>query len=683
MIISPNTRAVETLCGFCPSRCGIVVHVKDEKVIRVEGSKKSVTSGLCVKGAAIPDYFKNALPERLQYPLKKTEHGWEVISWDQALEIISEKLREIKENYGPQSLAVFTGGESPQLDYYYYATRFCDLYGTPNYSSMGSFCFYAGAIASYLTYGYYSIAPNYQNTKCAVIWGSNPTHTLPSLSGIFYDIKKQGAKLLVVDPRRTELAELADLHIQIRPGTDCALALSVLNVIISEKLYDEKFVNEWTFGFEKLREHVKKYSPEKVEESTFIPAEKIREFAEIYANSKPAVINTGVSLEHQVNGVQTLRAILILIAITGNLDVPGGNMFWSMPPFKNLRLDKKSFELNGVGVKEFPIFYEIFRESLASSLTETLLTEKPYPVKAMIIQQANPALMWPHSQKVKEALKRLELLVVHDVFMTPTAKLAHIILPAANFLEKTELYVKFGLPLLNLQNKVFEPPTECWAEWQFWFKLAEKMGFNAYFPWKNSEEAINTLLEPLGCSVEYLRNNPRGFFYQPKASRRYEIQGFKTPSGKVEIFSKKLEDLGLDPIPQYIDPDESSKFTDEDKKEYPLILTNSRVKVYLHSQHRNIPSLSVKCPEPKIEINTNTARKLGINDNDEVVVESPIGSIKIKAHTTLNVHPKVVSMPIGWSQANVNILTDHLNRDPISGFPAFKFQRCKIKSLEF
>ena len=239
----------------------------------------------------------------------------------------------------------------------------------------------------------------------------------------------------MVDPRATPLAKGAALHIQIRPGTDCALALGLLNVIIAEKLYDEDFVKNWTFGFDKLKEHVKKYSPEAVEKITQVPAESIRQFARMYADNKPATISQGVSLDHCNNGVQGSRAIAILIAITGNLDILGGNIYNFLLRQTSLRIKGMVSVDEAIGAR-YPIFGKFTGETTSIPVADAIITGKPYPVKALIVQGCNPALTWPDSNKVGEALERLDLLVVSDLFMTETAKLADIFLPATAFPER-------------------------------------------------------------------------------------------------------------------------------------------------------------------------------------------------------------------------------------------------------
>jgi len=481
----------------------------------------------------------------------------------------------------------------------------------------------------------------------------------------------------VVDPRATPLAKRADLHIQIRPGTDCVLALGLLNVIIAKELYDGDFVRNWTVGFDKLKEHVRKYSPEEVEKVTWVPADKVRQFAAMYATNKPATISQGVALDHCPNGVQNSRAVSILIAITGNLDMVGGDIYFSRLRQASLRI-KGEVSLDEAIGAQYPIFSKFTGETTAMPVAEAILTGKPYPVKALVFQGCNPALTWPNSHKVRQVLERLDLLVVSDLFMTETAKLADIFLPAIAFPERKIMRDHFleGLPLIALGNKVVESPADCLEDWRIWAELGRRMGYADYFPWQNTDELFAYLLEPSGITLEQLEQNPGGILYhQPDRQRKYEQEGLDTPSGKVELFSQIMADYGYDPLPTFTQP------KDNLSERYPFILiTGTRVNAFTHSQHRHIGRLRKLVPQPLVEINTDVARRLGIADGKRVVVESAKGSVKLRAKITPDIHPKVLSLQHGWNEANANILTDD-EHDPISGYPAFKAILCRVRKI--
>jgi len=621
--------------------------------------------------------------ERITHPMRRINDTWKEISWDDAFDFVGERLEGIKEQAGAQALAFhlgvpFIGTTGQKL-----ARRFADIYGSPNYTSGSSLCYYSRTIGNSLTfdYGIVNALPSFRGTKCIVVWGANPKESSILQYGVIRVLKGKGVKLIVIDPRKTELAQDADIYAQIRPGTDVVLALSLINVIIEENLYDETFVQEWTTGFDKLVERSREYPPEKAEGLTWVPAAKIREIASAYANHTPSCILAGISPDHSSNGVQANRALAILMSITGNIDKQGGNMWAQKPSLGELRLREKAApDEEGVGQK-YPLFNKFSTEQTMMSVFDALLTEKPYPIKALIVQGSNPMLTFPDSNRISNALKNSDLLVVIDLFMTDTARLADIVLPASFALEYEELkdYSELGVPLLAMGDKAIDPVGQSLPDWMIWAKLGRKMGYQEFFPWKTSEELINSLLEPADSSMNKLKEEGETIFLHPKPEK-YLKDGFNTPSGKVEIYSNTMEQHGYDPLPTYVEPFESP-MNAELKEKYPLMLiTGARSMAFTHSQHRNIPSMLKRNPEPLAEINTATAANLGITEGSVVNVESPRGSIQIKAKVTDIIHPDVISVPHGWSQANVNLLTafEPTFRDRVSAYPPFRVGLCRV-----
>ncbi len=682
MLKENDVKIVKSICTMCPTCCGIDAHIRDGRLIRVTAMKEHPVNKLCVKAQGMVDWLYSE--ERITTPLKHIDGAWEKISWDEAFDIIGDKLNNIKENYGAKALVIYLGDPSLESSHVLrVATRFCSLYGTPNFTSNASLCFAARGIGHGLSLSkrVLPLFPSYENTRCVVVWGYNPQQSNIIEAASIPSAKRRGAIIIVVDPRATPLAKKADIHIQIRPGSDCALALSLLNVIIAEELYDEVFVKKWTVGFDRLREHVKEYSPEVVEKITWVPAETIRKFATMYATNKPAVIAQGVSLDHCPNGVQNSRAISILIAITGNLDIPGGNIYNSPLKQTSPRI-KGAVSLDEAIGAGYPIFGKFTGETTAMPVTNAIITQKPYPIKALIVQGSNPVLTWTNTNRVREAFKKLDLLVVSDLFLTETAKLADIFLPAATFLEEEILrdYTFKGLPLIAIGNKAVEPLGDCLGDWQIWSELGRKMGYADYFPWQSADELFATLLEPSGITVKQLKQNPGGILYHElNRQEKYIEEGLNTPSGKVEIFSQTMAEYGYDPLPTFTEPLENLANKPKLAQSYPFILiTGTRVNAFTHSQHRNIARLRKLVPYPLVEINTNTVKNLGIADGDHVVIESIRGSIKLQAKITDDIHPKVLSLQHGWDEANANILTDDEERDPISGYPGFKTVLCRV-----
>jgi anaerobic selenocysteine-containing dehydrogenase len=673
---------VKTVCNMCEVRCGINVHVEYGKIIKVEGMPEHPLNAICVKAQAIPELVYSK--ERLTNPLRRVDGEFKEISWDAAFGLIADKLTGIKEKYGPQAVAIHVGNAFIATQTEKMIRRFSDLYGTPNYSTGGSYCFLASAIGHILTCGAH-VLPHYQgNADCMILWGSNRTQSGPPVADRVDAWVGRGAKLIVIDPRVTTSAKKADLHAQIRPGTDCALALGMLNVIIAEGLYDKPFVEEWTVGFDKLAVQVKEYSPEKVEEITWVPAATVRNMARMYATSKPACIAVGIPTNHSTNGIQAIRAITILMAITGNIDVSGGNIITPGMWQSSIRVKGRIPSLETSVGAPYPLFRRYTIESTASPLTEAILSEKPYPIKALIVAGCNPVMTMPNTNKVKRAFSKLELLVVMDIFMTDTAKMAHIVLPGAAFPERQDLrhWRQNGLSLTVATKRVVEPVGNCMEDWKIWAELGKKMGYGEYFPWQDADELFEYLLKPSGITLSQLKQNPAGVYYAEREFQKYLKEGFETPSKKVELYSELMVQHGYDPLPTFREPAESPVSRPDLAKQYPWILTTgARTLAYLHSEYRNLPRLRKLVPEPLVEINRQTAASLGVANGDWVKVESLRGSIELKAKVTDDIHPKVVSIQHGWSEANANLLTDDEARDPVSGYPSFRSLLCRVTKV--
>jgi anaerobic selenocysteine-containing dehydrogenase len=686
--LKENEVIKKTVCNMCNVRCGLDVHVQDGRITKIESMAEHPLKPLCVKADGIIEWVYS--PQRVTHPMKKIDGKWREISWDEALDFFSDKLFSIKEEYGAKSVVVFSGITFSGLhDLRALIRRWCDIYGTPNLTTGGSYCHRAHVIAHGLTLDYRSpeLMPDFPNSRCIINWGRDPEES-KHIAGMRIDeAKKRGAKLIVIDPRRTETAKKANIHAQIRPDTDCALALGILNVIIAEQLYDKDFVDKWTVGFERLVDHIKEYTPEKVAEITWVPSDTIREIARTYATTKPAAIFQYISVDHSINGVQTSRAIATLIAITGNLEVSGGNRICPAPKFAKLSVEglTRQSEQDSISAK-YPIYDRFVGYPSATTVTDAVITGNPYPVKALIVQGGNPALTWPHSKKVNEALSRLDLLVVIDMFITDTAERADLFLPISTFLERKMLvdyHVAAQIPRILRTEPAIEPLGEAKEDWKIWSELGIKMFGNQYFPWEDADDIYAAYLKTSGITIDELKRKTVGIEYANMDEKGYLSKGFNTPSGKVEIYSKFLEDYGYDPLPTYHEPYEGPITTPQLAKEYPLIaMTGPRKAMFTHSQFRNIPALRKRMQEALIEINAETAKELRIKDCDMVRVESARGEIQIRAKLTSDIHPRVVSIPHGWSgESNANLLTDDMARDPISGYPPFRSVLCRVTKL--
>jgi len=483
-------------------------------------------------------------------------------------------------------------------------------------------------------------------------------------------LKDKGVSFIVVDPRVTATAKMADEHIQPRPGTDGALVLGMIRVIIEENLYDSKFVKDHTSGFVALKEMVKDYPLDKVSLITQVPEDAIKRAARAFATTKPASIKVGTGVEHHTNGVQTLRALDVLVSITGNIDVEGGNNLLDTAFLAPAQV--RSLEKEPSGAKEHPMFCGMINQSQAMVLMEDILKGEQ-PLKMLIVAAGAPLPVLANSNRVKKCLDRLEFVVVIDLFMTATAKMADLVLPAAFFLERDEISQR----PLNLQRKVVEPEGP-WPDWKIWLELSQRMGYQEHFPWKGFPEAANHLLEPTGVTYKELVDKPEGVSSR-RSLGKARREGFYTYSGKIELYSKSMESNGYDPLPIYREPVEGANSSPEVAKDFPLVLTTGgRHAAFVHSQHRNISPLKKLYQEPFLEVHPDTAKLQGVEDGDTVIVESKRGSLKIKAKLSAGILPEVVHIPHGWVEQDCNLLTDNQQRDPVSGFPALKSSLCRI-----
>jgi len=690
---------------MCHGGCSALVHVNNSKVVKIKGDPEfPLNRGkLCVKGMASIDQLYN--PNRLKHPLKRVgqrgEGKWKQISWDEALDAIVNKIQEIKEEFGVESIAI---GQGTGRHHYRHVVRFAHALGTPNWCEPGAAqCFHPRINAGGITYGDLPICDYYGdvNPACLLVWGHNPLVTGPDGEIQFKvrDCIKRGTKLIVVDPRETETAKKADIWLQIRPGTDDALALSMIHVITQEGIYDRDFVNEWTVGFDQLAERVRSCTPEWAEKITWIPADKIKESARLFANTRPASVEWGVAIEHTPNCFQTVRAVALLPGITGNIDIPGGwilgmRVIDDIPILlDNLTDEMKEKRLGADRYKLLSGRNAPFPSAHIPTLMKAIRTGKPYPVKAFLNFGNNTLATYANAKQAYETLLRLDFLSVMDLYMTPTAELADIVLPAASWLEVDEVV---GLPFRSynfalIQQKVIQIG-ECRQDEEVLIDLARRL--NLAVGIESLEDLYNTQLKKLGITFDELKE--KGFLSVPMRYRKFEERGFNTPSGKVELYSSIMEKYGYDPLPYYQEPPESPLSTPELAQDYPLILTTGgRTPYYFHSEYRQIPSLREKHPAPLVEINPRTADELDIRDGEWVWIQTVRGRIKQRARLAKGIHPRVVHIEHGWWfpeepgpehgiwNSNANILTNNAPPyDPAMGTYQLRALLCKIYKVD-
>ncbi len=684
--MSPIEEIKDGICYMCTASCPTRIHVRNGKAVQIDIADDNAAQ--CPRWKAQLDFVYH--PDRLQYPMKHTgERGngsWARISWDEALDTVADNLQKAKDKYGAESVIFWVAYTKEPRPYFH---RLTHAFGSPNYCTESSNCFSGTWIAADLTYGpdYGMLAAQSSRvdlaSKCKIIWGTSIENSHPQVWQEHLEAREKGLKLIVIDPRRTTIADRADIHLQLRPGTDGALALGMMNIIINENLHDEEFTEKWTVGFDDLKKMVGEYPPERVEQITRVPAAKIREAAILYATQKPAKIGMGInSTTHHANGVQNHRAIILLPAITGNFEVDGGNR--GMPsgqPTNDITLHKRVADMPpGVGSIRFPIWTKHYREMQSNAIVDQIESSDPYPIKALFSAGLN-IQFFPNSHRIVKNFKKLDFIGVTEYFETPGTQLADIVLPIASWLERPIL-----LPDYRGYVKLIEPAIESigesWPEWKIYAELAKRLGFGDLFWDGDFEKCVNYILEPLNITFEDLKQRPEGI-KRPlleRPERYYEKAGFQTPSGKVEIASSTLAEHGLDPLPSYKEPVESPVSRPDLAESYPLVMTSgARVIAYTHSQFRNIDKLRNLMPEPLVDINPADAEVRGIHSGDTVTVSSPRGSIKMKANVTDTIPAGVVSMPHHWpGEANVNSLVDDRTLDPISGFLPCKSQLCQV-----
>lgn len=669
--IPPGVKVVRSACFSCNTACEVLVFVEKEtgKVLRVEGDPESpVTKGvLCAKGLAAKDLVEN--PDRIRTPLKRVgkrgEGKWEPISWDDALDLIAEKMTTFKEQYGPQGVAVLEGTRRGWSRSY---SRLANAFGAVNNGAAGwAQCLWPRLVDNSATFGApYLESSDCENTKCMLVWGVNPPATWPVKAAQIMDARQRGACLIVVDPHFSETAAKADLWLQPRPETDVALGLAMIHVIIDSGLYDRKFVEEWTTGFRRLKEHVQECTPEWGERITRVPAELIEKAANMYAGTNPACIARCLSVDLDHESLQACRVLSVLATITGNIDIPGGNILVSSRGeisqnthdfIGNHLLPKEDVPLRR-GYDEFPFLCSDLcpvPTAHMPTLWDTILTGEPYPVKAAIIFGSNAAVSYSNSGRVREALASLDFLAVADLFLTPTGQKADVVLPASSWLERNNVISSFQTAYTHtIAQQKAASLGEARSDVDIVIDLAKRLGVGDKF-WENETAMYDHLLKPTGFTLSEFIEKKR--LHAPLEFRRYENNGFKTPSGKVEIYSSVFEKNGCDPLPTYTEPFQSPQRTPELADDFPLIMTSARRPFFRHTENRQNPLLREQCQSAPVRIHPDTAAALGILDGDSVTIETPTGRCKAIAELTEGLQPDVIQTMPGWpGEENVNNL---------------------------
>lgn len=668
-------QAIPTFCAMCgpTAGCGVYAFVKNGEFLHVAGMTECPINrgGLCAKGQAAPEWVYS--PDRLKQPLlrsgPKGSGEFQPISWDDAIGIIVEKLQEQKKRYGPESLAILSPA---RRSYSEFIQRFLIVHGSPNYGHSGicamqrafSFCYTLGGVPQC----------DYRNSDLIFLWGRQPIYSGPAM-GPARDLlaaKKRGAKIIAVKPSVEPDVGFADIWVPLRPGTDAALALSMLHVIIGEDLIDTDFVRDWCYGYEKLKAHIKKYPPVWGECITGIPAAQIIEIARLYAQTKAAAIDLGNGVEHTPSSSDAIRAVASLMAVTGHLDRPGCNVFGpsgGVPMPKSVSLPERYTQnmVDKLVGPEFPVPFQPFLEGTSSAyykILDSVLTEKPYPVRTIIAPGTQPSVSTRGSKRVIESLKKVDFYVVIDVMKTADMNYADIVLPTTTPYESDHPFEARGNWIMA-RNKVIQPLGKYKSIYEFFTDLGVGMGYGTDFWHGDLVTCQNDMLSPFGMALDELRQYPLGRIYEPAGeTRSYEKYDriFKNkstrlsrapylPQGKVALYNTAFEAEGHAPLPEWHEPPESITGTPELTDKYPLILSDYHTsKTYTASWQRNIPKLREIHPYPVLHIHPDTAATRNIKNEDWVTVKSPHGFLKVKAELYPGIRPDTVMLLHGWWQ---------------------------------
>jgi anaerobic selenocysteine-containing dehydrogenase len=658
-----STSPITTFHGACPhdcpDTCATNVDVQDGRAIRFYANPDHpITQGwLCAKVRPYLDRVYH--PDRLMYPLERTgpkgSGQWRRIGWDEAIAKIAERWKAIIAEHGGAAILPYSySGTLGLVENIVAASRLFNRIGASGLDR--AICDAAASVAVQSTLGG-RWAPDPQDvleSKLILIWGHNPASTSPHFVPILREAQRRGAYVVVIDPRRTRTARSANLHLAPKPATDGALALGLLHVLFAENLHDEAWLEEHSIGWRELRARVASFTPERVSGITGIPADQVIELARRYGTTKPALLKFADGIQRHGNGGQTVRALCCLPAVTGQIGVKGSGLYYSQSG--HLPWDDEA-----VGhMSECPPVPRVIN---MNRLGKALTTEVTDPrIYSLYVFNANPVTSTPNAGLITEGMMREDLFtVVHEQFMTDTAKLADIVLPATSQLEHTDLHRPYGHRHLQFNQQAIDPPGECKSNWTVTKLIAEAMGYDE--PWlkHTNEEAIDEILtatartSPLldGITLERLQREGTAAWNFPEEKRVPFADGvFPTPSGKVELLCEAMREHGVDPLPDYVAPSEFR--TDREDR---LVLLTAAAHHFVSSSLSNLPKLRALEGDPFIELHPDDAAKRGIDQGDKVRVENDRGWCELRAKITEDVQPGVAVAPKGYWGRNVNWLT--------------------------
>ena len=777
------TEKIRTYCAMSKSRCGVVATVEDGRFVRLEPDADHPNRGICIKGQAAPELVYD--PERLRYPLRRTtpksdpDPRWARVGWDEAMEEIAQRLGDLRDHYGAESVFFYRGasGGSASAEYEPWLIRFASLFGSPNTVSTGHICSWHKDNGSRYTYGTGIPNPDFERTACILLWGHNPNASWPTQAIRISAARKRGARLIVIDPRAIPLARKADLWLKVRPGTDGLLALSFLNVMLAEKLYDEDFVRDWTnarllvrdgsgemltqdavvdggspdlYGvwdasadgltfhdpahataashpalegsfevrlssgateqvtpvFDLMKRHLSQYTPEATAATTGIEPDLVRKAVRLFCATPPGCYYSYNGLEQHANAMQTNRAVCLFYSLTGNLDRPGGNVRFAKTRVNGMDgrgLLPKEQARKRLGLDARPLGPVATGRVQAYEVYRAVLDGEPYPVKGFLSFGGDIIMANGNTLRGRQALQQLDLYVQTDFYETPAGRYADFLLPAATSWEDWHVKASFDQGAatstwLQYRAPVVEPQYESRSDADILFDLAARMGFDEQFWHGDREAALDYMLEPSRVTVAQLKDHPGGLSLPRETRyRKYREKGFDTRSGLVEIYSLPFQKQGYAPLPDFTTSE--TAFGDQVVQDYPFTLTTAKAINFCHGQHRSVPSLRAKTPEPLVELNPADAAELGISPAAPVCLETKVAAVTMKAQLNPELPRKVVRVMHGWWQgcpdlglpgydpftrhgANVNLIIDNDVIDPITGSVPHRSYPCRVTAAD-
>jgi len=675
-------KTVRSVCPYCGVGCGIEIQVENGKIIKIIPQKNHPLSKgkLCVKGVNLLELVNSS--ERLKYPLIRKGDKFERISWSEAIKTISKELKRIRDTYGNNSIGFFASTKSTNEENYLLQKFARVAIGTNNIDNATRLCHATTLAGLYKILGRSAMTNTYEDlveSDCILVFGVNPVCTQPIGFEKVLELKKHGGKLIVIDVRKTETAEKADIFIQINPNTDIALIAGLIKIILEEKLEDKNFIEKRTKGYKELLKSLEKFDLKKISEITGVEEEKIREIALLYGKAKKAAIVYGMGITQQQNGMETVLALADLALVTGNF----GRVGTGINPLRGCNNVQGACDVGALpniypgyssliegNIEKFGKLWKVEDLPITKGLSEVEMIEAiPERILGLYVVGQNPLISFPNLNRVEKNFENLEFLVIQDIFLTETAKLANIILPAACFAEKTGTFTN-SERRVQLINKAVDPPEKAMEDWQIIKLLAKKMkikGFN-FDSAKEIFEEIRKAM-PIYSEITYEKLQKKEIFWP--CDKRH-------PFGKRILFDKDFGPPGSKAIFYPISYVEAQAFDHV----YPFILTNFRFLEQYNtgSMSRKVKVLDKTKPEAFVEISKEDSDELNIKDGEKVKVISPFGEVIIKAKISDRVRKGLVAIPNHYTENKVNKLTGNI-LDPVSKIPAFKYCNVKIEKI--